>query len=66
MRIYAGEHPTEDVVLLDNARQQGKRRRGFEDFALVNHEADCFLADGNQRRQAVTSFSGGIEGSSRA
>ena len=66
MRVYAREHPTEDVVLLDNARQQRKRRRGFEDFAPVDHEADCFLADGNQRRQAVTSFFGGSEGSSCA
>src|SRR5580693_4491899 len=66
MRTYAREHPTEDVVLLDNARQQRKRRRSFEDFAPVDHEADCFLADGNQIRQAVTSFFEGSEGSSRA
>jgi len=55
-----------DVVLLDNVRQQRKRRRCFEDFAPVDHEAVSFLADGNQRRHAVTSFSGGSVGSSRA
>jgi len=66
MRIYARENPAKDVVLLDNRRQQRKRRSGFEDFAPVDHGADCFVADGNQRRQAVTSLFGGSEGSSRA
>src|ERR1700730_13911116 len=66
MRADAGEYPAEGVVLLDNVWQQRKRRRGFEDFAPVDHEADCLLADGNHRRQAVTSFFGGSEGSSWA
>src|SRR5712664_512953 len=66
MRIDAGEHPAEDVVFLDNAGQQRKRRRFFEDFAPIDHDAAFFLADGNQRRQAVTSFFAGSEGSNRA
>ena len=39
MRVDAGEYPAEDVVLLDNVGQQRKRRRGFEDFAPVDHGA---------------------------
>ena len=44
MRVDAGEYPAENVVLLDDAGQQRKRRCGFKDFALVDHAALVFPA----------------------
>jgi hypothetical protein len=55
MRVDAGEYPAEDVVLLDNIRQQRKRRSGFEDFAFVDRRAAFFQAAGTHSRQAVMS-----------
>jgi len=55
------------VILFDNAGQpERKRRRGFEDFALVDHAARAFQVSGTQRRQAVINFVVRRDGSSLA
>src|SRR4029077_11743406 len=66
MRVDTAAYPAEDIVLLDDIGQERKRRRGFENLAVVDHKDACALASGTQRRQAVISFLVGSEGSSRA
>lgn len=65
MRVDARKYPAQDIVFFDNAGQpERKRRRSFEDFALVNHAALAFQFSGTQTRQAVTSFVVSSDGSS--
>lgn len=66
MGIDSGKYPADDIVLLDNAGQKAERRRGFEDFAFVDHAALAFHRAGTQRRQAVKSLVQENVGSSRA
>ena len=37
MGIDAGQKPAEDIVFLDDVRQEAEDRRGIDDFAFIDH-----------------------------
>jgi len=67
MSAPTGEHPTENVIFLDNARFKAKLIGKSQDFRTIDHEAFASLQlSGTHTRQRFTSFRLATAGSSFA